>query len=92
VQTGPPADSGGLAAVAGEFSAFNLGDEAYGIDILHVQEIRSFEAPTRIASAPAHMLGVLNLRGVIVPIVDLRLRLGMAHAQRHLPLTHGDST
>ncbi|MBE0546492.1 MAG: chemotaxis protein CheW [Rubrivivax sp.] len=69
---------GSMAAAAGEYLAFKLGAEEYGIDILRVQEIRSFEAPTRIADAPAHVLGVQNLRGVIVPIVDLRLRLGMA--------------
>ena len=60
--------------------AFKLGAEEYGIDILRVQEIRSFEVPTRIAGAPTHVLGVQNLRGAIVPIVDLRLRLGMAEA------------
>lgn len=60
-----------------EFLAFKLGAEEYGIDILRVQEIRSFEPPTRIAGAPSHVLGVTNLRGVIVPIVDLRTRLGL---------------
>ncbi|MBK4736212.1 chemotaxis protein CheW [Noviherbaspirillum pedocola] len=58
-----------------EYLAFRLGKEEYGIDILKVQEIRGFEAVTRIASAPAHILGVMNLRGVIVPIVDLRIKL-----------------
>jgi len=60
----------------GEFLTFRLGAEEYGIDILKVQEIRSYEAPTRIANAPAFIKGVVNLRGVIVPIVDLRLKLG----------------
>jgi len=66
------------AAAAGlqEYLSFRLGDEEYGIDILRVQEIRSYEAPTRIAGAPAEVLGVLNLRGVIVPIADLRVRFG----------------
>ncbi len=64
------------AAVGGEFLTFRLGGEEYGIDILKVQEIRSYEAPTRIANAPAFIKGVVNLRGVIVPIVDLRLKLG----------------
>ena len=59
-----------------EFLTFRLGAEEYGIDILRVQEIRSFEAPTRIANAPSHILGVVNLRGVIVPVVDLRIKLG----------------
>jgi purine-binding chemotaxis protein CheW len=64
------------AAVGGEFLTFRLGGEEYGIDILKVQEIRSYEPPTRIANAPAFIKGVVNLRGVIVPIVDLRLKLG----------------
>ncbi len=58
-----------------EFLTFRLGAEEYGIDILKVQEIRSYEAPTRIANAPSFIKGVVNLRGVIVPIVDLRLKL-----------------
>ena len=62
--------------VGGEFLTFRLGGEEYGIDILKVQEIRSYEQPTRIANAPAFIKGVVNLRGVIVPIVDLRLKLG----------------
>jgi purine-binding chemotaxis protein CheW len=53
-----------------------LGDAQYCIDILKVQEIRSYEPPTRIANAPAFIKGVVNLRGVIVPIVDLRVKLG----------------
>ena len=60
----------------GEFLTFRLGAEEYGIDILKVQEIRSYEMPTRIANAPQFVKGVVNLRGVIVPIVDLRLKLG----------------
>ena len=60
----------------GEFLTFRLGAEEYGIDILKVQEIRSYEQPTRIANAPAFIKGVVNLRGVIVPIVDLRVKLG----------------
>lgn len=58
-----------------EYLTFRLGNEEYGIDILKVQEIRSYEPPTRIANAPGHVKGVVNLRGVIVPIVDLRVRL-----------------
>ena len=64
----------------GEFLTFRLGAEEYGIDILRVQEIRSYEQPTRIANAPAFIKGVVNLRGVIVPIVDLRLKLGCDNA------------
>ncbi|TSE20883.1 Chemotaxis protein CheW [Tepidimonas alkaliphilus] len=69
------------ARASAEYLTFRLGAEEYGIDILRVQEIRSFEPPTRIANAPAHMLGVVNLRGVIVPVVDLRLKLGCAQAE-----------
>ena len=58
-----------------EFLTFRLGAEEYGIDILVVQEIRSYETPTRIANSPHFVKGVVNLRGVIVPIVDLRLSL-----------------
>ena len=64
------------SGAGGEFLTFRLGAEEYGIDILKVQEIRSYEQPTRIANAPAFIKGVVNLRGVIVPIVDLRLKLG----------------
>ena len=64
------------AAAGGEYLTFRLGQEEYGIDILRVQEIRSYEPPTRIANAPPFVKGVVNLRGVIVPIVDLRLKLG----------------
>jgi purine-binding chemotaxis protein CheW len=76
------ADASGAPGVrAGEFLTFRLGAEEYGIDILRVQEIRSYEAPTRIANAPAFIKGVVNLRGVIVPIVDLRLKLGCESAE-----------
>ncbi|MCK6424002.1 MAG: chemotaxis protein CheW [Burkholderiaceae bacterium] len=69
------------AVLAGEFLTFRLGQEEYGVDILKVQEIRSYEAPTRIANAPAFLKGVVNLRGVIVPILDLRLKLGCESAE-----------
>lgn len=57
-----------------EFTVFTLGDEEYGIDILKVQEIRGYDRVTRIANTPAFIKGVTNLRGVIVPIVDLRVK------------------
>ena len=66
---------GAVKAVTSEFLTFRLGAEEYGIDILRVQEIRSYEAPTRIANAPSFIKGVVNLRGVIVPVVDLRIKL-----------------
>jgi purine-binding chemotaxis protein CheW len=76
-----------LAGAAGEVLevlAFRLGDEEYGIKILKVQEIRSYEAVTRIANAPDFIKGVVNLRGIIVPIVDMRIMLNLgtpAHDQ-----------
>ena len=68
-------------AEGGEFLTFRLGGEEYGIDILRVQEIRSYEPPTRIANSPNFIKGVVNLRGVIVPIIDLRLKLGCESAE-----------
>lgn len=66
---------------AREYLTFRLDQEEYGIDILKVQEIRGYEPPTRIANAPAFIKGVVNLRGTIVPIVDMRLRFGCAKAE-----------
>ena len=63
--------------VGSEFLVFTLGDEEYGIDILKVQEIRGYEPPTRIANAPEFIKGVTNLRGIIVPIVDLRIKFNL---------------
>jgi purine-binding chemotaxis protein CheW len=64
-----------------ELLTFMLGNEHYAIDILKVQEIRRYEAVTRIAGAPEHLKGVINLRGNIVPIVDMRIRFGLPHAE-----------
>ena len=61
-------------ATSGEYLSFRLGAEEYGIGILKVQEIRGYQTPTRIVGAPVYVCGVLNLRGAIVPVVDLRLR------------------
>ena len=63
-----------------EFLSFRLGAEEYGIDILKVQEIRGWEQPTAIANTPAFIKGVINLRGIIVPIVDLRLKFNLSEA------------
>jgi purine-binding chemotaxis protein CheW len=60
---------------------FVLGGETYGVDILRVQEIRGWSAVTKIPHAPSHVLGVLNLRGSIVPIVDLRMRFSLERAE-----------
>ncbi len=64
-------------AEGAEYLSFRLGDEDYGVDILKVQEIRGWEPVTRIPNAPPYVRGVLNLRGAIVPVYDLRQRLGM---------------
>ena len=68
-------------AAASEFLTFRLGAESYGIEILKVQEIRGYEAPTAIANAPAFIKGVINLRGVIVPILDLRIKFRLSEAK-----------
>ena len=65
---------------AREYLTFRLDQEEYGIDILKVQEIRGYEQPTRIANAPAFIKGVVNLRGTIVPIVDMRLKFNCTQA------------
>ncbi len=60
-----------------EVLSFRLAKEEYAISILKVQEIRGYEAPTRLASAPAYLKGIINLRGSIVPIVDMRIKFGL---------------
>jgi purine-binding chemotaxis protein CheW len=57
-----------------EFLSFTLGQEEYGIDIQKVQELRGYDAVTRIANAPEYIKGVVNLRGIIVPIIDMRIK------------------
>ena len=69
-----------MEAGSQEFLVFSLGDEEYAIDILKVQEIRGYENVTRIANAPDFIKGVANLRGVIVPIVDLRIKFRLERA------------
>ena len=63
-----------------EFLTFRLGDEEYGIDILKVQEIRGYDAITQISNAPEFIKGVVNLRGTIVPIVDMRIKFRLGQA------------
>jgi len=60
-----------------EFLTFRLGEEEYGIEILKVQEIRGYEAVTAIANTPEFIKGIVNLRGTIVPIIDMRIKLGL---------------
>lgn len=67
-------------AASGEYLTFTLSSEEYAIDILKVQEIRGYDAVTRIANSPAFIKGVINLRGVIVPIIDLRIKFNLGEA------------
>lgn len=60
-----------------QYLTFNLGEELYGVDILRVQEIKGYTAVTKIPNTPSYIRGVLNLRGTIVPIVELRTKFGM---------------
>jgi purine-binding chemotaxis protein CheW len=69
------ANTSGVAS--GEFLTFTLGAEEYGMDILKVQEIRGYDAVTAIANTPSFIKGVINLRGIIVPIVDLRIKFNL---------------
>lgn len=76
-------DSGASTVQIGnnEFLTFTLGKEEYGMDILKVQEIRGYDAVTSIAGAPEFIKGVINLRGTIVPIVDMRIKFNMGNVQ-----------
>jgi purine-binding chemotaxis protein CheW len=81
---GAPAKAAGVAAApqaSNEYLTFTLGKEEYGIEILKVQEIRGYEAVTRIANAPEFIKGVVNLRGIIVPIVDMRIKFNLGEAE-----------
>ena len=71
----------GVPAPGNEFLTFTLGQEEYGIDILKVQEIRGYDAVTHIANAPAFIKGVINLRGIIVPIVDMRIKFNLGNVE-----------
>lgn len=70
-------DGAERSAQSVEFLAFTLGSEEYGIDIRKVQEIRRFESVTHIANAPEYVKGVMNLRGHIVPVLDMRIKLNL---------------
>src|SRR5579871_765212 len=64
-----------------QYLTFEIGGETYGVEILRVREIRGWTQVTKIPHAPPHVLGVLNLRGSIVPVVDLRLRFELDRAE-----------
>jgi purine-binding chemotaxis protein CheW len=67
----------GDATDGSQFLTFHLGNEVYGVDILRVQEIKGYTAVTKIPNQPSYIKGVMNLRGTIVPIVELRTKVGM---------------
>jgi len=73
--------AGSVLNASNEFLTFTLGDEEYGLDILKVQEIRGYDAVTAIANAPAFIKGVINLRGIIVPIVDMRIKFNLGKVE-----------
>lgn len=79
--TSPAAHASHADETTGEFLTFVLGEEEYGVDILRVQEIRSYDAVTRLPDAPDYIKGVINLRGIIVPVVDMRLKFRLAKAE-----------
>ena len=73
----PSAATGGADPTGAQYLTFTLHGEQYGIDILRVQEIKGFSATTPIPHAPPHVRGVMNLRGTVIPVVDLRIRFGL---------------
>jgi purine-binding chemotaxis protein CheW len=83
MQTGQGITDRSGTIIASEYLTFTLGKEEYGIDILKVQEIRGYDTVTHIANAPEFIKGVINLRGVIVPIVDMRIKFKVGEATYH---------
>ena len=79
-------EAGSGDAASNQYLTFSLADEEYGVDILRVQEIKGWTPVTQIPNAPAFLKGVLNLRGTIVPIVDLRMRFNL-QAVEYTPTT-----
>lgn len=77
ITTAPAAAAARTTPTTLEFLAFTLGAEEYGIDIQKVQELRGYDAVTQLANAPAFLKGVVNLRGTIVPIIDMRIKFNM---------------
>ena len=73
-------------SIAGKYLTFNLGDEGYGLEILKVQEIIGMQEITKIPKTPEYVKGVINLRGKVIPVVDLRLKFGMQ--KMRLPAKH----
>ena len=71
----------GVLSANNEFLTFTLSQEEYGIDILKVQEIRGYDAVTAIANTPEFIKGVINLRGIIVPIIDMRIKFNLGNVE-----------
>lgn len=69
------------SSLAEQYLSFTLGDETFAVEILSVQEIRTWEVPTLLPRAPEYMKGVINLRGAIVPVIDLRLKFGICEPE-----------
>jgi purine-binding chemotaxis protein CheW len=69
------------AKLAGKYLTFKLADEEYGLEILKVQEIIQMQAVTKVPRTPEYMRGVINLRGKVIPVVDLRKKFNMDHTQ-----------
>ena len=69
-----------IGSVGSQYMTFRLGEQPYGIDILTVQEIRRYAQPTPLPDVPAHVRGVVNLRGAVVPVFDLRVRFNLPDA------------
>lgn len=85
-QNGSGASNNSLNAATNQYLTFIMADEEYGVDILCVQEIRGWESATPLPNAPSHIKGVINLRGTIVPIIDLRQCFGLP-AIDYTPIT-----
>ncbi|MDA8413857.1 MAG: chemotaxis protein CheW [Desulfobacteraceae bacterium] len=83
MQTGRNSSDRNGTNAPSEYLTFTLGNEEYGIDILKVQEIRGYDPVTHIANAPEFIKGVINLRGVIVPIVDMRIKFKVGEPTYH---------
>lgn len=71
-------DNGASVAASSQYVTFTLGDGEYGIEILNVQEFKGYRAVTPVPNMPPYLRGVMNLRGVIIPVFDLRVRFGLA--------------
>lgn len=76
-----PAAKSLIAANSDQYLTFQLAGQNYGVEILRVQEIKGWEKPTRLPHSPDHVQGVINLRGAVVPILDLRQRFGLGEAE-----------